>query len=52
MGAEGYGLDVGSRADFVVVPGETLAEAVVSRPPRTLVVKGGVVVARDGICLV
>ena len=52
IGAEGYGLEVGCRADFVVVPGETLAEAVVSRPPRTLVVKGGVVVARDGICLV
>ena len=52
LGAEGYGLKVGSRADFVVVPGETLAEAVVSRPPPTLVVKGGVVVARDGICLV
>ena len=52
IGAKGYGLEVGCRADFVVVPGETLAEAVVSRPPRTLVVKGGVVVARDGICLV
>lgn len=52
MGAEGYGLEVGCRADFVVVPGENLAEAVVGRPPRTLVVKAGVVVARDGICLV
>ncbi len=52
MGAEGYGLEVGCRADFVVVPGETLAAAVVGRPPRTWVVKGGVVVARDGICLV
>jgi cytosine/adenosine deaminase-related metal-dependent hydrolase len=52
LGAEGYGLEVGCRADFVVVPGENLAEAVVNRPPRSLVVKGGVVVARDGICLV
>ncbi|MBT3906393.1 MAG: amidohydrolase family protein [Rhodospirillaceae bacterium] len=52
MGAESYGLEVGNQADFVVVPGETLAEAVVNRPPRTLVVKGGVVVARDGNCLV
>lgn len=52
MDAEDYGLAVGCRADFVVVPGENLAEAVISRPPRSLVVKGGVVVARDGICLV
>jgi cytosine/creatinine deaminase len=52
MGAEAYGLEVGNQADFVVIPGETLAEAVVNRPPRTLVVKGGVVVARDGTCLV
>ena len=52
MGAEGYGLEVGCRADFVVVPGDTLAEAVINRPPRTLVIKGGVVVTRDGICLV
>ena len=52
MGAEGYGLEVGCRADFVVVPGDTLAEAVVSRPPRTLVVKAGIVVARDGVCLI
>jgi cytosine/adenosine deaminase-related metal-dependent hydrolase len=52
MGAERYGLEVGCRADFVVVPGDTLAEAVVNRPPRSLVVKGGAVVAREGICLI
>ena len=52
MGAEGYGLKVGCHADFVVVPGDALAEAVVNRPPRSLVVKGGVVVARNGTCLV
>ena len=52
MGAEGYGLEVGCRADFVVVPGDTLAEAVINRPPRTLVVKEGIVVARNGICLI
>jgi cytosine deaminase len=50
LGLERYGLDVGSRADFVVVPGETLAEVVVARPPRTWVVSGGRVVARDGQC--
>jgi cytosine/adenosine deaminase-related metal-dependent hydrolase len=52
LGIEGYGLDVGCRADFVVVPGETLAELVVARPPRSWVVSAGRVVARDGRCLV
>jgi cytosine/adenosine deaminase-related metal-dependent hydrolase len=52
LDAEDYGLEAGCRADFVVVPGDTLAEAVIRRPPRTLVIKGGVVVARDGICLI
>jgi cytosine/adenosine deaminase-related metal-dependent hydrolase len=50
LGLERYGLDVGSRADFVVLPGETLAEVVVARPPRAWVVSGGRVVARDGQC--
>jgi cytosine deaminase len=48
---EGYGLDLGCTADFVVLPGEALAEAVVSRPPRSLVVKRGRIVAREGRCL-
>lgn len=43
-----YGLEVGARADFIAVEAETPAEAVVNRPPRSLVVKGGRVVARDG----
>jgi cytosine/adenosine deaminase-related metal-dependent hydrolase len=47
MGVEAYGLEPGCRADFVLVDGETLAEAVVSRPPRRLVVKGGRVVAGE-----
>jgi len=51
LGLERYGLDVGCRASFVVVPGETLAEAVVARPIRTWVVSGGRVVARDGDCV-
>jgi cytosine/adenosine deaminase-related metal-dependent hydrolase len=50
LGIEGYGIEVGRRADFAVVPGETLAEVVVARPPRTLVVSAGRVVARDGVC--
>ncbi|MDF1793763.1 MAG: amidohydrolase family protein [Thalassobaculaceae bacterium] len=43
-----YGLEVGARGDFIAVDAETLAEAVVDRPPRALVVKGGRAVARDG----
>jgi hypothetical protein len=39
------------RADFVVVPGETLAELVVARPTRTWVVSAGRIVARDGKCI-
>ena len=52
LGLEGYGLEVGCRANLVVVPGETLGEIVAMRPPRALVVSGGRVVARDGRCVV
>ncbi|MBZ6074874.1 amidohydrolase family protein [Microvirga puerhi] len=48
MGLKDYGLAPGCKADFVLLDGETLAEAIVSRAPRQLVVKGGNVVARDG----
>jgi cytosine/adenosine deaminase-related metal-dependent hydrolase len=48
MGLPDYGLDVGCRADFVLVDAETVAEAVAQRPARRLVVKGGRVVGRDG----
>jgi len=51
LGLEGYGLEVGCRADLVVVPGETLGEIVAMRPPRALVISGGRVVARDGQCV-
>jgi cytosine/creatinine deaminase len=51
LGLEGYGLEVGCRADLVVVPGETLGEIVAMRPRRALVVSGGRVVARDGQCV-
>jgi len=51
LGREGYGVEVGCRADFVVLPGETLAELVVARPTRAWVVSGGRVVARDGQCV-
>jgi cytosine deaminase len=41
-------LAVGSPADFFLVDAAGPAEAVVARPPRLLVVKGGRVVARGG----
>jgi cytosine/adenosine deaminase-related metal-dependent hydrolase len=52
VGAADYGLTVGSSADLVLVDGETHVEAVIERPSRWLVVKGGRVVARAGECLV
>ncbi len=50
LGLQGYGLEVGCRANFVVIPGETLAEIVVARPTRAWVVSAGRVIARDGHC--
>ncbi|MDH3702185.1 MAG: amidohydrolase family protein [Alphaproteobacteria bacterium] len=43
-----HGIVEGGRADFFTVPAETVAQAVVDRPIRSLVVKAGRVVARDG----
>lgn len=43
-----HGLAPGMRGDVVLVRAETVAEAVVTRPPRRLVVSAGRVVARDG----
>ncbi|WP_118138447.1 amidohydrolase family protein [Oceanicella sp. SM1341] len=51
MALPGYGLAPGDRADAVLLSGETLAEAIVTRAPRPLVVKGGRVVARAGAAL-
>jgi cytosine deaminase len=48
LGLDEYGLSEGAPADLVVVDARTPAEAVVSRPPRELVLKRGVVVACDG----
>lgn len=48
MGVRDYGLAPGCTADIVLVEAESLAEAVVSQPPRTLVVKRGKVVSRTG----
>ena len=52
VGAKEYGLEVGCRADFVLIEGETRVDAIVSRAPRKYVVKNGRVVARDGKCLI
>lgn len=43
-----YGLQVGARADLVLVEADTLAHAVVARPLRKLVVSHGRIVARSG----
>ncbi len=48
MRLEGYGLAAGCRADLTLLSGETLAHAVVDIAPRPLVIKNGLVVARDG----
>ncbi|MBR0651264.1 amidohydrolase family protein [Roseomonas terrae] len=43
-----HGLAPGARAELVLVEARTLAEAVVARPARRVVVSGGRVVARNG----
>jgi cytosine/adenosine deaminase-related metal-dependent hydrolase len=49
MELEGYGLAIGCKADLVIIPGETIAEAIVTRSPKRRVVKAGKIVARDGV---
>lgn len=49
MELDGYGITVGCKADLVILPGETLAESIVTRSPRRRVVKAGRIVARDGV---
>lgn len=43
-----YGLMPGARADLVLVEASCVAEAVVTRKPRRLVVSAGAIVARNG----
>ncbi|MCX7230139.1 MAG: amidohydrolase family protein [Burkholderiales bacterium] len=50
MRIDGYGLEPGCAADLLIVPGETVTDAVVSRPMDRVVVKRGAVVARGGTC--
>ena len=42
------GLAPGAPADLVVVAADTVTAAVMDHPPRTLVIRGGDVIARDG----
>ena len=42
------GLAPGARADLVVVAADTVCAAVMDHPPRTLVIRDGEVIARDG----
>jgi cytosine deaminase len=49
MRIDDYGLAVGSVADLVILPGETVAEAIVSRSNKRRVVKRGCIVARNGV---
>lgn len=48
MSIDDYGLDVGGRADLVMLPAETAAEALVALPTRRTVIKNGRVIAVDG----
>jgi cytosine/creatinine deaminase len=48
MNLGNYGLGVGCAADLLIVPGEAPAEAVITRPAKRTVIKGGRVVVRDG----
>jgi cytosine deaminase len=47
LGCEGYGLEMGQAADFLLIPVQTLGEAVVSRPVRQ-VYRGGQLIASGG----
>lgn len=51
MEIAGYGVAKGDTADLVILPGETVAEAIVTRSPKRRVVKRGKVVARDGVSI-
>ena len=43
------GLAPGAPADLLVVAADTVTAAVMDHPPRALVIRGGTVVARDGV---
>jgi len=47
LGCEDYGVDIGRPADFLLLPVQTLGEAVVSRPLRQ-VYRAGQLIAAEG----
>lgn len=51
MAIKDYGIAVGCMADLLLVPGESVADAVVSRSPQRRVIKRGKIVARDGVSI-
>lgn len=51
LGLENYGLGVGCAANFLILPAENLAEAIVNRSPSRTVISRGRVVARNGVYL-
>jgi len=48
MKDDDYGLAIGKNADFLVIDGETPAQAVVDRPAPRYVIKGGQIVVENG----
>jgi len=48
LGRHDYGLEAGRPANLLLLPAETLSEAVVTRPVARTVISRGVVVAREG----
>lgn len=51
LGLKNYGLDVGCCANLLLLPGENIADAVLTRPHQRTVISRGRVVARDGVFL-
>ncbi|MCS3431782.1 amidohydrolase family protein [Klebsiella sp. BIGb0407] len=51
MGLKNYGLEVGCRADLVLVPGRSMVESLVELPTARTVFKRGVLIAENGECL-
>ncbi len=46
MGLEGYGLEVGCKADLVVLQAADVFEALRLKPSRLFVLKGGKIISR------
>lgn len=51
MAVDNYGLNVGCRADLVLVPGRSMVESLVEMSPARKVFKRGVLIAENGECL-